>query len=363
MWSVCFTAQMAFTLPSGGSRLKISHRVQTLMSGGEPPCLPLLLTFDLDDTLWPTKPVIKAANDALLEHLDSAGVETTAASIRNRMKILRTMSDEPLTYRKQRTLAIEQEMQYQMIKEGMDSSNLGLVAEFDDEADVHYQGWLHARHVAASECLYRDVVPALESIRRSHGKALIVGAVTNGCGDPLETRALAPLFDFCVSAEDADVFPERKPSRRPFDKALAYAAQIVRVGGAGSSSGAGSPGDEMRDDKSTSASATRPSATEAPPPPAPPTPVTWIHVGKDLRQDVAASTAAGAAAVWVRPDGFSIDTAFTSAFYRETFSAEQLEEKRRACEVALEAADATIDGIVELPAAVAAILAAQRDEI
>ena len=82
----------------------------------------------------------------------------------------------------------------------------------------------------------------------------------------------------------------------------------------------------------------------------------------DLAQDVGASAAAGASAVWVRPQDYEIESAFTSDFYTETFTEEQLDEKRRACEVALEAADVTIDGLVELPAAVATILAAQGDD-
>ena len=287
--------------------------------GSEPSTL--LLTCDLDDTLWPTKPVIAAANEALLRQMASAGVETTAASLKTRMKFAR-LNSEPLTYRQQRTYAIEQELKHQLIKEGVEPSKLGLIAEFDEEADFHYAGWLCRRHVAASEHLYRGVIPALESIRQSYG-TIVVGAVTNGCGDPLQTPGLAPLFDFTVSAEDEDVFPERKPSLKPFRKAKAVADALWRQSG----------------------------VSEAP--------VTWIHVGKDLVQDVAASRAAGARAIWARPRGYASEMTFASDFYASSFTPAQLAEKRQAAERAIEDADATIDGFAELPAAVAEILAAQ----
>ena len=288
--------------------------------------LPLLLTFDLDDTLWPTKPVIEAANTALLTHLEAAGVETTSESIKTRMKFARTMSSERLTYRKQRTLAIEQELQHQLIREGMDPTKLGNFAELDEEADLHFEGWLYRRHLAASENLYRDVVPALERIRTDHGTIVLVGAVTNGCGNALRTPALATQFDFSVSAEDDDVFPERKPSPRPFEKAKAIAGALL---GRRQAFDAGEPEP----------------------------PLVWVHVGKDLVQDVAAARAAGARAVWVRPSGFTIDKVYTSDFYTASFSEAQLAEKREACVNALEAADATIDGLDELPTAIAGIVA------
>ena len=136
---------------------------------------------------------------------------------------------------------------------------------------------------------------APSTVAACSARGVFIGAVTNGCGDPLKTPGLAPLFDFCVSAEDEDVFPQRKPSRRPFDKALAFAALLKRTGGGGagsdgdagssssavSSSGAGSELEggaegsssesEVEDDDGASQAVTRPA-------------VTWIHVGKDLVQ-------------------------------------------------------------------------------
>ena len=89
-------------------------------------------------------------------------------------------------------------------------------------------------------------------------------------------------------------------------------------------------------------------------------PLTWIHVGKDLVQDVGASSAAGARPVWLKPDGYDVEKAYSSEFYTSAFSEAQLEEKRAASKAAIEAAEATIGGIDQLPAAVAEIMAREE---
>jgi FMN phosphatase YigB (HAD superfamily) len=118
------------------------------------------------------------------------------------------------------------------------------------DAEQMFELWLSERHAAASRMLFDGAAAAVAEARRLHPDAAIA-AITNGSGDPLAMPELAALFDFTVSAEDASIYPNRKPAREPFLAAL-------RVAGC----------------------AARPSE--------------WAHVGDDLINDVQASRALGA---------------------------------------------------------------------
>lgn len=72
---------------------------------------------------------------------------------------------------------------------------------------------------------------------------------------------LAPLFDFCVSGEDVDVFPHRKPSAEIYHAALSQ----WKRGGAET--------EELSH--------------------------VWFHVGDCLANDVGASSDVGAHAIWI----------------------------------------------------------------
>jgi putative hydrolase of the HAD superfamily len=101
---------------------------------------------------------------------------------------------------------------------------------------------------------------------------VIVGAITNGKGNPLAmTRTLAPYFDFCVSGEDETVFPHRKPHATIFQVALDRAHEILL-------SQQTDRTEKVEEESLASC---------------------WIHVGDDLCNDVAASAACGAKALWV----------------------------------------------------------------
>ena len=62
----------------------------------------------------------------------------------------------------------------------------------------------------------------LETVRKQYLHC-VIGAVTNGRGDPRGMPSLATLFDFCVSGEDEDVWPERKPSPEIYEHAFCRA--------------------------------------------------------------------------------------------------------------------------------------------
>ena len=79
----------------------------------------------------------------------------------------------------------------------------------------------------------------------------------------MEMPRLAPFFDFCVSGEDEDVFPNRKPHPRIFEAALA----------------------RYREEHGGEEGAS-----------------TWYHVGDCLANDIGASASCGAFAIWFCPD-------------------------------------------------------------
>ena len=132
----------------------------------------------------------------------------------------------------------------------------------------------------------------------------MVGAVTNGRGDPRQIPSLAPFFDFCVSGEDADVHPQRKPAPRIYEAALERAQR-------------GPDG--------------------------------WVHLGDDVLNDCSAAKSCGARTVWLDAAAPSwAENAYS------TMSAADREKRRLAAEavdVAV-AVDRTIGALAALPDAV-----------
>ena len=151
-----------------------------------------LLTCDLDDTFWPTAEVVAAANTALSTALEARGADSSLLG--ETMKRLRRAAGVQMSYTEARTSAISE-----------------LLGGDHGTAEELFQLWLDARQQASEDLLFPDAATSLAEVRRRHPDA-VVGAVTNGRGDPRFIPSLAPHFDFCVSGEDADVHPNRKPS-------------------------------------------------------------------------------------------------------------------------------------------------------
>ena len=150
-----------------------------------------LLTCDLDDTFWPTAEVVAAANAALYKALEARDAD--ASLLGETMKRLRRAAGVQMSYTEARTSAIAE------------------LLGGEPGAEELFQLWLDARQQASEDLLFPDAATSLAEVRRRHPDARI-GAVTNGRGDPRRIPSLAPYFDFCVSGEDADVHPNRKPS-------------------------------------------------------------------------------------------------------------------------------------------------------
>jgi len=162
-----------------------------------------LITLDLDDTLWPTGPVVSSANIAL-----ATAVGGDPKDLQARLRTARSGTDKP-SYSEARILAIESWL----------NERDGKASGHRDAAEGFFDLWLAERHAAAGRLLFDGAAEAVAAVRRQHPDALIA-AVTNGRGDPLVMPALRPHFDFTISAEDASIYPERKPAAAPFLAAL-----------------------------------------------------------------------------------------------------------------------------------------------
>ena len=216
-------------MPSPRSTAALRKRTQALA----PPPRLRLLTCDLDDTLWPTAEVVAAANAALYEALEARGAD--ASLLGETMKRLRRAAGVQMSYTEARTSAIAE------------------LLGGEPGAEELFQLWLDARQQASEDLLFPDAATSLAEVRRRHPDARI-GAVTNGRGDPRQISSLAPYFDFCVSGEDADVHPQRKPAPRIYEAAL----ERAHCGPDG-----------------------------------------WVHLGDDVLNDCSAAKSCGARTVWL----------------------------------------------------------------
>lgn len=276
-----------------------------------------VLTFDLDDTLFPCGAVVARANAVLLERLLSCGVDIQSASeIQTRMRAIREKSSTALTYSGLRTQAIASLL-------GESSS----AASRTVSAEQLFSSWLGERQDAANDLLYAGAEDAVRACSQAYPDA-IIGAVSNGRGDPMEMSRLASHFDFTVSGEDADVFPERKPSPIIYEHALRRAASVRAARGLADAGALAQ---------------------------------NWVHVGDCLVNDVSASKLAGARTVWLdlsaaeeAPKDATAEFVLAGAGF-STASAEEVARRREAADEALRSGrvDVRIRSIVELPAALA----------
>lgn len=217
-----------------------------------------LITFDLDDTLFPVGPVVADANDALFRHLKSLGCETNQEEyVKTTKKIRRKLATDGkvITYTELRKRAIRAELENYLAEDGIS----------DSIVSRSYDIWEERRHIAAETHLYPGAVSMLKQLKANHPNA-VIAAITNGKGNPLKMDSIKAYFDFCVSGEDDDVFPLRKPNEGIYKVALERFQTL-------SEKRKGEP-IEMNEQH-------------------------WIHVGDDLANDVGASAKCGAKAIWV----------------------------------------------------------------
>mmetsp|Transcript_21292 Transcript_21292/g.60782 ORF Transcript_21292/g.60782 Transcript_21292/m.60782 type:complete len:423 (+) Transcript_21292:278-1546(+) len=189
-----------------------------------------LLTFDLDDTLYPIDRVQSEANDAFVKAMAKFGytglepedIVKTGKMIREEMSKTDPIDAATLTHTEIRELAIRKEMEKIILKRKLQETADDWATQVESLSPIIVasakkwaknavsesvvqavlSAWEMERHHAAERHLFPEVIDALKQIKKEHPN-VIIGAVTDGRANPkLMTFTLAPYFDFCMSWED-----------------------------------------------------------------------------------------------------------------------------------------------------------------
>ena len=203
---------------------------------------PRVISLDLDDTLWPVRPVIAAAESALLEWLRSRHPRAVRGHDLDTMRELRgdvalrfPELSHDLTFLRRQALA-----------ELFAAAGYGPDQDAGPVVDEAMEVFLHGRNRVE---LYADVRPALLLLR----KRCRLFALSNGNAD-LKRCGVADLFDGHVTAERAGA---AKPHAKIF-------AHLLREAGV--------------------------------------EPIDVLHIGDDPLADVVGASRAGMQSVWINRD-------------------------------------------------------------
>lgn len=274
-----------------------------------------ILSFDLDDTLFSTTDVVRAANDKMIQAMIDRGCEDASLpDFLDATRSIRSKLENPVTYQALRKKAIQETFQ---VSSSFDSKEL---LDMEALVDDCYNAWEKERHSAAERFLFPDAIETMKELRSLYPETCFV-AITNGAGDPLKMpNTLAPFFDFRVSGEDDEVFPYRKPHSFIYE----YTLKDYKESG------------EFADG-------------------------TWCHVGDCLANDVGASAACGAEAIWMclQDDKESAASRLVSAKNHPEWSTatpKELEKRKKQVDEGKKSVAATIYKLSELPAAISTIL-------
>jgi FMN phosphatase YigB (HAD superfamily) len=284
-----------------------------------------LLTFDLDDSLYPIAPVLHDANSAFVRAMANYGYDLGPDAIVESAARIRAeagpAAGSALSHTAVRLLAIRREMERKMVEKKlrecaedwatevssltgpvrMSAERWARAAVQDRVVEAVYRAWEGERHHSAERHLYPEALASLQRIREEHPGA-VVGAVTDGRANPLlMVFTLAPYFDFCISWEDdasgrTDFFKELNSVDGNADLQWIYRAALdryreiaetkleMRMSLAGEGAGASINDDDDDDGEGGD------------------DPI-WIHVGDDLAYDVGGSASCGARTILLDLDG------------------------------------------------------------
>ncbi|MCU7236739.1 HAD family hydrolase [Pseudomonas peradeniyensis] len=176
-----------------------------------------LITFDLDDTLWDTAPVIASAEVVLRDWLEANAPILGGVPVEHLFAIReRLVQAEPGL--KHRISALRRRVLLHALEE------VGYSEKHAQElANEGFEVFLHARHQVE---VFPEVQPVLEILRHHY----TLGVVTNGNAD-VRRLGLADYFRFALCAEDLGI---GKPDPAPFLEALKRgevdAQEAVHVG-------------------------------------------------------------------------------------------------------------------------------------
>ena len=200
-----------------------------------------LITFDLDDTLWDTAPVIVSAEAILRDWLADQAPKLGPVPVEHLFKIRQRLVDADPSL-KHRISALRRRVLLHAMQEAGYPED-----EVEPLADKAFEVFLHARHQVE---IFPEAQPTLEILCQRY----TLGVVTNGNAD-VRRLGLSDFFTFALCAEDLGV---GKPDSRPFLEAM-------RLGGA--------------------------SAHES------------VHIGDHPGDDIAGAQKAGMKAIWYNPQG------------------------------------------------------------
>ncbi|MBA1324070.1 HAD family hydrolase [Pseudomonas plecoglossicida] len=176
-----------------------------------------LITFDLDDTLWDTAPVILSAETVLRDWLEANAPRLGDVAVEHLYAIReRLVQAEPGL--KHRISALRRRVLNHALRDVGYSDQ-----QAQQLANEGFEVFLHARHQVE---VFPEVQPVLEILRQRY----TLGVVTNGNAD-VARIGLADYFKFALCAEDLGI---GKPDPAPFLEALkrgdAPAEAAVHVG-------------------------------------------------------------------------------------------------------------------------------------
>src|SRR5471032_769163 len=142
-----------------------------------------LITFDLDDTLWDTAPVIVSAEAILREWLGVQAPNLGAVPVEHLWAIReRVLNNEPGL--KHRISALRRRVLFHALEEaGYDHG------QASDLADQSFEVFLHARHQIQ---VFPEVEPTLEILANHYA----LGVVTNGNADKALGHLLLQVIHF-----------------------------------------------------------------------------------------------------------------------------------------------------------------------
>lgn len=321
---VCHTASCLPSTAVGRSRIPSMSPWQLYAT--KPAATLGLLSFDLDDTLFPTSEVVRSANEVMISTMHELGCsDTTIPLFLDNTRTIRKSLTNPITYRDLRKKTIRKTL-LESSEFGKSSNGNGGKEQLDILVDECYDAWVNGRHAAAERFVFEDAVETLRNLRETYPDVCIA-AITNGAGDPLSmSNTLAPYFDMRISGEDEAVFPHRKPHPYIYEYTLGQYGKSI---------------DEE---------------------------VVWCHVGDCLANDVGASASCGAQAIWMcsEADEDSAAARLTDTKRVPEWSTASTEElQMRAEQVAngRESVAAKIEKLSELPEAIDRILAAASNSL
>lgn len=298
-----------------------------------------LLTFDLDDSLYPIAPVLADANGVFVEHMSHYGYPIEPQDIVNAGKRIREEAGPIAGAAMSHT-----EVRMKAIRSEMEKCAKGPVR--DSDVELVYSAWERERHHSAERHLYPEVLSSLQKIKERHPD-VIIGAVTDGKANPMHMMfTLAPYFDFCMSWEDdaagrTDFFKELSSVDGQADLSWIYQAAREKYS-------------EMTADNDMRIGIDH-EEEDSP---------AWIHVGDDLAYDVGGSAACGAYTILLDLDEEYEQTANTRFFWGgdavmpswNTASADEIANRKAMNDAAEMMVDKRLSRLTLLPDAIDDIL-------